>query len=310
MLATQIPLDFIKCTQCHSKRPLSSHQQGGNSSLQCPDCGSVFPKIDNVVGMISKERDKDTLKKFEHQWAVWGGDKVIFGKTSEEYEDRYLKEFANPIIKKGWFAGKRTLDAGCGHGMMVEVFNRLGAASVGLELGDGVFRAARRLEGKDILLVQGDILDIPFQENSFDYVYSNGVIHHTRDTRLAFKKLASIVKPGGGLDIWLYPKKGILWETTMYTGRLLTTRIPPALLSKLVYLLIPLLYVVPTWSRTSPRTHTLKQCAQVIYDWLSPKYQTHHTFDEVKKWYEEEGFEGIGEVKTTPLSMFGTKKSH
>lgn len=308
MLKTDIKLDFLKCTQCGNQGSLGPTGQNGQSALTCPNCRSIFKSEKGVVRMVAETEDQDTLKKFEHQWHVWGSDTVIFGKTSEEYENRYFHEFANPNLKKDWFRGKRVLDAGCGHGIMVEVFHRLGAISVGLELGNGVFNAAQRLKGKNVVLVQGDILDLPFGEKTFDYVYSNGVIHHTRDTRLAFQKLASLVKPGGGLDIWLYPKKGLLWEWTMTFGRFFTTRTPPALLSRLVYLLVPLLYVVPTWSRTSPRTHTYKQCAQVIYDWLSPKYQSHHTFEEVKKWYEEEGFENIGENKITPVTVFGIKK--
>jgi SAM-dependent methyltransferase len=300
--------EILMCTHCASRRPLLDTEVSGRAGLQCVDCGHEFSVAAGVFMMVDKERDEDTLKKFEHQWAVWGSDQVVFGKTSQQYEERYLAEFANPSLDRAWFKGKRTLDAGCGHGIMVEVFDRLGAQSVGLELGDGVFKAAHRLKGRDVTLVQGDILDAPFQPESFDYVYSNGVIHHTRDTRQAFKKLASLVRPGGGLDIWLYPKKGVLWETTMGTGRFFTTKLPPAVLSRLCYLMVPMLYVVPTWSRTSPRTHTVKQCAQVIYDWLSPRYQSHHTFEEVKLWYEEEGFTAIGQIPTTPLSMHGIKK--
>jgi ubiquinone/menaquinone biosynthesis C-methylase UbiE len=180
---------------------------------------------------------------------------------------------------------------------------------VGLELGAGVFRAAKRLQDRNVLLVQGDILDIPFQPESFDYVYCNGVIHHTRDVRGAFAKLAAIVKKGGGLDIWLYPKKSWLWENGMGFARAITTRLPPVVLKPLCYLAYPLLYFVPAWSGTSPKTHTVRQCAQVIYDWLSPKYQSHHTFEEVKQWYEQEGFERIGENTQIPLSVYGMKRS-
>jgi ubiquinone/menaquinone biosynthesis C-methylase UbiE len=258
--------------------------------------------------MVTKNRDEDTLKKFEYQWKIWGGDPVLFGKTTEDYENKFLEAYKNPRLDKSWFKDKKCLDAGCGHGIMVEVFDRLGGKSAGLELGDGVYKASHRLKDKKVILVQGDILDIPFKKESFDYVYCNGVIHHTRNVRLAFTKLASIVKKGGGLDIWVYPKKGWLWEYTMALARFFTTRLPPFLLRPLCYLGVPLLYVVPAWSGTTPKRHTIRQCAQVIYDWLSPKYQTHHTFDEIKKWYEEEGFTDIGENKAIPLSVYGIKK--
>jgi SAM-dependent methyltransferase len=296
--------EMLKCTNCGSEILISAQKMSG---LICSACKFEFPIDHNVFFMISKNREHDTLKKFEHQWKTWGDSDVIFGKTVEQYEDRFLTEFCNPKWTREWFRGKKALDAGCGHGIMVEVFQRLGADSFGLELGNGVFKAAKRLNDLDVTLVQGDILDVPFKKNSFDYVYSNGVIHHTGDTRKAFNTLAALVKPGGGMDLWLYPKKDFFWESIMYVGRGVTTRIHPAILSKLVYLLVPLLYIVPTWSRTHPRTHSIKQCAQVIYDWLSPKHQTHHTFEEVKQWYIEEGFVDITQNTITPLSIFGVK---
>jgi hypothetical protein len=57
----------------------------------------------------------------------------------------------------------------------------------------------------------------------------------------------------------------------------------------LTYLAVPLLYVAPTYSNTSPRTHSWKHCAQVIYDWYSPKYQSHHTNEEVIAWMKDFG---------------------
>jgi SAM-dependent methyltransferase len=295
---------LLACPACRADAPLRS----SGDALTCPACGTTLPVRAGVVVAAPDGGDRDTKAKFEHQWAVWGADDVIFGKSTEQYEERYFAEFAGPALTREWFAGKTVLDAGCGHGIMVEVFRRLGAQSVGLELGDGVVQAARRLQGTDARLVQGDILAAPFRDAAFDYVYSNGVIHHTRDPRRAFAELARIVKPGGHLDLWLYPRRGRLWETIMPAARAVTVRLPPAVLSRLVYLLVPLLYVVPTWSRTSPRTHTWRQCAQVIYDWLSPRYQSHHDFDEVRRWYEEEGFVDVGQRSTTPLTTYGTKR--
>ena len=51
---------------------------------------------------------------------------------------------------------------------------------------------------------------------------------------------------------------------------------------------------IPGWgaySGTSLKTASWRQCAQVIYDFFGPKYQTHHTKAEVRAWYQEEGFE-------------------
>lgn len=44
--------------------------------------------------------------------------------------------------------------------------------------------------------LQADVLAPALKPATFDYVFSNGVIHHTSDTRLAFKRVASLVRPG------------------------------------------------------------------------------------------------------------------
>ena len=45
---------------------------------------------------------------------------------------------------------------------------------------------------------------LPFAPESFDYIYSIGVLHHTPDCEQAFKGLPRLLKPGGRIAIWLY----------------------------------------------------------------------------------------------------------
>src|SRR5215475_10807356 len=88
--------EILMCTHCASRRRLSTVAMEGREHLKCLDCGREFPTAAGVYLMIDKPRDEDTLRKFEHQWKVWGADDVVFGKTSQQYQDRYLAEFANP----------------------------------------------------------------------------------------------------------------------------------------------------------------------------------------------------------------------
>ena len=153
------------------------------------------------------------------------------------------------------WAGRDVLEAGCGIATDGVQFARGGANYTGVDFSPTALELAERrfgLSGLPGRFVQRSLTELPFPDASFDLVYSNGVIHHTRDPRRAFAELARIVKPGGHLDLWLYPRRGRLWETIMPAARAVTVRLPPAVLSRLVYLLVPLLYVVPTWSRTSP----------------------------------------------------------
>ncbi len=54
--------------------------------------------------------------------------------------------------------------------------------------------------------LQSDAENLPFADNTFDIVYSNGVLHHTPDTRRAIAEVYRVLKPGGQTVIMLYCK--------------------------------------------------------------------------------------------------------
>jgi SAM-dependent methyltransferase len=77
--------------------------------------------------------------------------------------------------------------------------------------------------------LQADLLDLPFADASFDFVYSLGVLHHLEDTERALEGLVRLVKPGGRLRVYLYWKRhgwpGILLQGVTLARRV-TTRLP------------------------------------------------------------------------------------
>ena len=212
-------------------------------------------------------------------------------------------------IREGFYPGKRVLDAGCGHGRYVEELARLGAEAVGLDAADFVLGRAAAIptdvSGR-VAFAQGDVARPPFRESSFDLVFSDGVLHHTADARAAFLALARLVKPGGFLYVWLYPKEGALREAAHRSLRSVTTRLPARATCALSFALVPLLSLTRTYSGTSLRNARWGECAQVVYDWLSPAYQSHHAPDEVAEWYREAGFEAP-EATPIPTGFVGRR---
>jgi 2-polyprenyl-3-methyl-5-hydroxy-6-metoxy-1,4-benzoquinol methylase len=105
------------------------------------------------------------------------------------------------------FAGARLLEVGCGMGTDLLQFARGGAEVTGVDL------TARSIEiSRQHLAVYGergnfaisDCETLPFAHESFDVVYSNGVLHHTPDTAGAVREVHRVLRPGGLARVMLY----------------------------------------------------------------------------------------------------------
>lgn len=111
------------------------------------------------------------------------------------------------------------LDAGCGGGRYSVAWRLLGANHVtGIDISDiNICDAQNRVEDcniNNVIFKQINALDLPFDDNSFDIVFSNGVLHHTTDWEKGVGELIRVLKPGG-LG-WLYLIEnpgGLFWDT-------------------------------------------------------------------------------------------------
>lgn len=107
-------------------------------------------------------------------------------------------------------AGKKVVEIGGGMGTDLAQFARHGAVVTDFDLSAGHLEHARRnfrLRGLTGEFVHGDGENIPFPDNTFDVVYSNGVIHHTPDTAGVVRHMFRILKPGGKAIIMVYAEE-------------------------------------------------------------------------------------------------------
>jgi ubiquinone/menaquinone biosynthesis C-methylase UbiE len=124
---------------------------------------------------------------------------------------------------------QRVLDAGCGGGRYSVALSRLGFGKVvGLDWStQGIALATERAAQagvRDVTYVTGDVLALPFEDREFDVVFSNGVLHHTTDTRRGVREMARVLKPGGRAWLYLYHRPGGLDRLTQYFAHLLLRR--------------------------------------------------------------------------------------
>jgi SAM-dependent methyltransferase len=105
-------------------------------------------------------------------------------------------------------ARARILDAGCGSGRNMVEFARHGTVT-GIELSDTSVALARERGAGEV--VEGSVLDMPFDADAFDLAASLDVIEHLQDDLQALRELRRVVAPGGSLLLTV-PAYQWLWS--------------------------------------------------------------------------------------------------
>jgi SAM-dependent methyltransferase len=121
---------------------------------------------------------------------------------------RYTKEWHIPGAADFASArGLKVLEIGCGLGTDGAQFAKAGADYTGIDLTEAAVGLARKrfeifnLPGK---FQTADAEDLDFENESFDLVYSHGVLHHTPDTQGAVQEIHRVLRPAGRAIVMLY----------------------------------------------------------------------------------------------------------
>ena len=198
----------------------------------------------------------------------------------EDYASLYDKGINNLFTKRldeelGF--GTKILELGCGTGQLSLFLSRcnreicaVDLSNSSLMLGES-FRKANKIE--NTYFMKMDVFDLKFKSNTFDCTISNGVLHHTKNAKEAFKCLVKVTKPGGIIVIGLYHKYG---------------RFMTRLKQKLAKILG---YKVAYLDKTSRKIKAKdKRRAWVVDQFMNP-HETLHTPNETLKWFEESNIE-------------------
>src|SRR5437660_7641957 len=109
---------------------------------------------------------------------------------------RKTREHVLEVVPPGHY--KRALDGGCGTGVCSLALAEIADEVVGFDLSSGSLNTAKALAEKlgksNIQFKQGSLLEIPFPSDSFDLVWSWGVIHHTVDPVRALDELVRVLQ--------------------------------------------------------------------------------------------------------------------
>jgi SAM-dependent methyltransferase len=120
--------------------------------------------------------------------------------------------------------GKDVLEVGCGSGIAVQLFAEAGAKVTAVDLTPWAVRTTQaRLRAFDL---EGDVReadgeDLPFADESFDLVFSWGVIHHTSNMAKALSELVRTCRPEGTIVLMLYNRRSFFFVAYRALARFL-----------------------------------------------------------------------------------------
>jgi 2-polyprenyl-3-methyl-5-hydroxy-6-metoxy-1,4-benzoquinol methylase len=291
-------LELLDCPVCHSDLRLEATMVEADrirtGTLSCRN-QHRYPVRDFVPTFAL---EKDYMKVFSDLRQSPAGHLPKSGELDVEKITR--EEFAAETLTDARaLRGKTVLDAGCGGGRFVELLAGHGARIVGMDIDStGLGQISKALaDNRDAHFVQADLFELPFRRGIFDFIFSLGVLHHTPDPKAAFLNLTRLLKPGGRIAIWVYPKS----QRTPVSDLLrpLTTRIPAKYLCWIAWAVTssygPLLKI-PRLNRRlrSILYHTRLPWHQERHwrihsflDWYGPKYQFKFSPEELEGWFSE-----------------------
>lgn len=176
-----------------------------------------FAELGGEAPWQAETAENVALKTGEHYGNLF---KNFSGESYFEETARLLKaRLERNGIGLETIQGKSVLDDGCGGGRYTAAWRKLGAKpAVGVDISEiNIGDARRRAEAAGLDGIEfelSDVLNLRFAADTFDIVFSNGVLHHTTDWRRGINELVRVMKPGG-LG-WLYLIEnpgGIFWES-------------------------------------------------------------------------------------------------
>jgi len=182
-----------------------------------------------------EESDSQLVAEKQHAREQWSQD-PCGAKYGAKYEFA-TREFFNEVERHRYqeyapwmpvvmgfdqFKGKRLLEVGCGMGTDLLQFARGGSICTGVDLTPRSVEISSLHFGlydmrADFVLGDGERL--PFADESFDVVYSNGVLHHTPDTARAVLELHRVLRPGGVAKVMLYHRHSLYYWTEIILHR-------------------------------------------------------------------------------------------
>lgn len=369
-------LSLLACPSCGGDLILESfeteRQEVREGMLKCA-CGQWFPIIACIPRLLLREyrgdyrdfikthglnhltqrhgispysilKEKQVQESFGSKWMcqpTWGTRGETKGFMKEWVLDKYgwgnSEGFEKAVKSK-----RHILDAGTGLGRVVADFcevNKQGEV-FGVDLSDAVEAAYQNTKQyPNAHIIQGDLTSLPFRKGFFDFIFSEGVLHHTPDTHKAFEVLSEFLAPKGEIAIYIYKEKGPIrefcddylrqstirlsdkecWEFSKRItafGKALSDlqiefEVPediPELSIKAGKYNIQRFFYYHVFKCFWNDRFSFDENNLINFDWYHPAYAYRHTPEEVKGWFQKAGLQLVHlDVSESGIAARGLK---
>ena len=187
---------------------------------------------------------------------------------------------------------KNILEVGCGTGQL-SIYFSIGTNNNIVAL-DPVAESLKLAQNfsyqnniSNVQFVNADIFDDVLSDNYFDFIWCNGVLHHTKDPYRAFEILIKSLKKNGYILIGLYNK----------IGRIRT------IIRKYFYKIFGKRFLM----LTDPTLRNLKNNKEKQIAWIRDQYihpiESLHSLDEVHKWFKKNDIKFISSIPSSDFSF-------
>jgi len=173
---------------------------------------------------------------------------------------------------------KKILEVGCGMGMDLLQFAKRGAKVVGIDLVSYHIELAQELfkmkiSSRNYEIFQADAESLPFKNESFDLVYSFGVLHHTPNIKKAIREIWRVLKPDGKVMVGLYHRNSYYyWFNLFFIQGIIKRRLHKMTMDEI------LRRTEFSRSEAKPlvKVYSRRDCYVLFKDFINVKVRTYH----------------------------------
>ncbi len=230
-----------------------------------------------------------------------------------------FKDWIFPVTLED-FRENEVLECGCGGGQHTSFVAPYAKHHTAIDLNTIDIAQQRNINATNVTFLESDITSMDLNKQ-FDIVFSIGVLHHTDDPNAAFKNMAKHTKSGGKTIVWVYSKEGnVLVEYIVEPIRKLflrhLSRTTLLKISKVItgmlYFFVYTIYCLPLkflpffeYFGNFRKLSFARNCLNV-FDKLNAPQVAFISYDRIKKWFIENGYEKINITSYMGVSWRGS----